>query len=358
MFPFREQLFIRWHSFALASVLHIFRIAHEAWLNNKVVSCQISSKLLFLPLVLVAGLTAACTSSGCIEITQSHVSCAIEALPLCAGVVLPGTVDLELSKISSIGPLNSTAFTNIPANLSSLTMSEASLTSVLDASFASFGANLHSLELVNLPLLTFISSAALLGLSSLSNLRISSTSLTTLPSTLCIALSSLRRLDLSNNALLSAPDDLFGQLNMLSYLNISNNHLTLMHSNAFSNMTALIALDLSFNAITSVHLSTLSALPNLTALNMAGNTLVCIATSKGPHLCTCKGNSINTRQSIHCGHSCLKGSTTDDCYAACIPGFEGGSFSLASAYTGPAGLNVANCSRLFMIASDYFHIHS
>ncbi len=104
-------------------------------------------------------------------------------------------------------------------------------------------------------------------------LDLSSASISSLNADDFDGLTHLTRLSLEYNSLTSLPSDIFDGLSALTYLNLQNNDLTSLPDSIFSGLSSLETLDLAGNSISSVQGDLLSGLSSLSELLLNHNKL-------------------------------------------------------------------------------------
>ena len=108
------------------------------------------------------------------------------------------------------------------------------------------------------------------GLTSLTELNLSSNGLTSLPAGIFSDLTAVTGIGLETNSLAALPEETFAGLATLIYINLATNDLTAIPAGAFANLP-LTELHLSHNDLTSLPDGLLSGLTGLTAFSLNSN---------------------------------------------------------------------------------------
>ena len=157
------------------------------------------------------------------------------------------------------------------ATITELNLTSASITSLKEGDFAGLSAlaflSLSFNELSSLPAGVFS------GLSALEILVLSLTELSSLPTGVFSGLSALEDLDLGYNELSSLPAGVFSGLSALSEVNLGYNELSSLPAGVFSGLSALTYLDLNNNELSSLPAGVFSGLSALTYLDLNNNEL-------------------------------------------------------------------------------------
>ena len=157
------------------------------------------------------------------------------------------------------------------ATITELNLTSASITSLKEGDFA----GLSALEFLSLSFneLSSLPAGVFSGLSALEILVMSLNELSSLPAGVFSGLSALEDLDLGYNELSSLPAGVFSGLSALSEVNLGYNELSSLPTGVFSGLSALTYLDLNNNDLSSLPAGVFSGLSALTYLDLTANSV-------------------------------------------------------------------------------------